>query len=39
MANRNVKKAAPKDGRGGRVLTDKEKIELIRTGKEPRKKK
>lgn len=37
MANK-TKKPAPKEGRGGRVLTDKEKIELIRTGKAPKKK-
>ena len=33
-----AKQSKPKPGRGGIVLTDKEKIQLIRTGKVPGKK-
>lgn len=33
------KRPEPKDNRGGKVLTDKEKIALIKTGKEPKRKK
>lgn len=34
-----AKKKDAKDGKGGIVLTDKEKITLIKTGKGPKKKK